>query len=104
MDHVQKLRQEEREQWQDDNIGWSERVKQMAQQLSEAETAHPDGVQEWMCAKNKTEKLEAQLHSFRPVLSTLQEMPIDNPSAHIAEDLAAGNDDDANLDDAVSGE
>ncbi len=65
-------------------------MKQLAQQLSEGETAYQEGVQEWMRYKDMNVKLKVSLHSFKSVLSTLQETPDDNLSAHIAEDPAAG--------------
>ncbi len=54
--------------------------------------------------KDMNAKLEVRLHCYKSVLSTLQETPVDNLSACIAEDLAAGHDEDASLDDDVSEE
>ncbi len=46
LDHVQKLRCKEREQWQNDNLGWSEVMKQVNLWLAEGETAHQEEVRE----------------------------------------------------------
>ncbi len=95
LNHLQKLRHDQREQWQDDNIGLTEWVKQMAQQLAEGETAHQEGVQEWTCIKDTNVKLE--LCSFKTILSTLKGTSVNNLSAHIAEDPAAGKDEEVSL-------
>ncbi len=44
LDHVHRFRREEREQWQDDNMGWSKKVKQLSQQLSAGETTYQERV------------------------------------------------------------
>ncbi len=44
LDHVQRLRREEKEKWQNDSLGWSKAMKQVNQWLGEGETAHQEDV------------------------------------------------------------
>ncbi len=43
--------------------------------------------------------MERQLDNFKSILSTLQEVPTEDPSAHIAEDPTAKDDENAHLQD-----
>ncbi len=97
LDRVQKLRREEREQWQNDNLGWNEVLREVSQQLVEEETAHQGEAWERICYRGMNEKLERQLDNFKSILSTLQEALIENPSAHIAEDPMAKDNENAHL-------
>ncbi len=70
----------------------------MHQQLAQEETAHQEEVQERIWYKDMNEKLERQLHSFNSVLSTLQEMVVENPTAHIAKDPTTRDEENVHLD------